>query len=125
MGTKSGYNARTWTKHGKLPYIKYDVSTSVTTKPAVSTSTDKSAKIDYAQKMDASLGGQYVITADSGLHMRTGAGTNKKSLGVLKKGTVVTNYGYYSVDSRGVKWLYVRTADNAAGFCSSSYLRKR
>ena len=24
MGTKSGYNARTWTKHGKLPYIEYD-----------------------------------------------------------------------------------------------------
>ena len=25
IGTKSGYNARTWTKHGKLPYIEYDV----------------------------------------------------------------------------------------------------
>lgn len=23
IGTKSGYNARTWTKHGKLPYIDY------------------------------------------------------------------------------------------------------
>ena len=23
-GQKSGYNARTWTKHGKLPYIEYD-----------------------------------------------------------------------------------------------------
>jgi hypothetical protein len=28
IGTKSGYNARTWTKHGKLPYIEYDVTTS-------------------------------------------------------------------------------------------------
>ena len=28
IGTKSGYNARTWTKHGKLPYIEYDVQTS-------------------------------------------------------------------------------------------------
>lgn len=26
IGTKSGYNARTWTKHGKLPYIEYDVT---------------------------------------------------------------------------------------------------
>lgn len=26
IGKKSGYNARTWTKHGKLPYIEYDVS---------------------------------------------------------------------------------------------------
>lgn len=25
IGTKSGYNARTWTKHGKLPYIEYDI----------------------------------------------------------------------------------------------------
>lgn len=25
IGTKAGYNARTWTKHGKLPYIEYDV----------------------------------------------------------------------------------------------------
>lgn len=27
IGTKKGYNARTWTKHGKLPYIDYVVST--------------------------------------------------------------------------------------------------
>lgn len=26
IGTKSGYNARTWTKHGKLPWIEYDVT---------------------------------------------------------------------------------------------------
>lgn len=26
IGKKSGYNARTWTKHGKLPYIEYDVA---------------------------------------------------------------------------------------------------
>lgn len=25
IGAKSGYNARTWTKHGKLPYLEYDV----------------------------------------------------------------------------------------------------
>lgn len=28
IGAKSGYNARTWTKHGKLPYVEYDVKTS-------------------------------------------------------------------------------------------------
>lgn len=26
IGKKSGYNARTWTKHGKLPYIEYDAA---------------------------------------------------------------------------------------------------
>lgn len=25
IGTKAGYNARTWTKHGRLPFIEYDV----------------------------------------------------------------------------------------------------
>ena len=31
IGTKSGYNARTWTKHGKLPYVAYDgLNTSLT-----------------------------------------------------------------------------------------------
>lgn len=29
IGTKSGYNARQWTKHGKLPYITYDGATDV------------------------------------------------------------------------------------------------
>lgn len=26
IGKKSGYNGRTWTKHGKLPYVTYDAS---------------------------------------------------------------------------------------------------
>lgn len=34
IGSKSGYNTRKWTKHGKLPYIEYDVTESkvITTK---------------------------------------------------------------------------------------------
>lgn len=31
---KKGYNNRTWTKHGKLPYIEYDVKSDSTPKPA-------------------------------------------------------------------------------------------
>jgi hypothetical protein len=31
IGTKSGYNARTWTKHGKLPYIDYQTATTEST----------------------------------------------------------------------------------------------
>lgn len=30
MGTKSGYNNRVWKKHGKLPYIEYDVTDTYT-----------------------------------------------------------------------------------------------
>ena len=39
IGRKSGYNARTWTKHGKLPYIEYTgnaAGNSSTTKPNTS-----------------------------------------------------------------------------------------
>lgn len=33
IGPKSGYNARTWTKHGKLPYIDYSVTTTPEPQP--------------------------------------------------------------------------------------------
>ena len=89
------------------------------------TSTSKpTTKADYAQKKDASLSGTYEVTAPSGLHIRAGASTSKSSLGVLKNGTKVSNYGYYSVASDGTKWLYVKTSDNVVGFCSSKYLKK-
>ncbi len=40
IGTKSGYNARNWTKHGKLPYVTYDGSSnSVVTKPSTAAPT--------------------------------------------------------------------------------------
>lgn len=35
IGSKSGYNGRKWTKHGKLPYVTYDAAAT----PAVTTTT--------------------------------------------------------------------------------------
>lgn len=120
---KAGYNTRKWKKHGKLPYIEYDVITKpkLPTKPAVA---PKPKKMDYATNMDKSLTGSYKVTASVGLNIRTGAGVKKTSLGVLKSGAVVNNYGYYNVASNGVKWLYVKTADGTLGYCSSAYLKK-
>lgn len=89
-----------------------------TAKPSVA------VKVDYAQKKDVSLAGTYKVTASGGLHIRAGANTAKKSLGVLKNGTVVSNYGYYSVAKDGTKWLYVKTPNGLIGFCSSKYLQK-
>ena len=87
--------------------------------------TDKpTTKIDYAQKKDETLRGTYRVTAKSGLHIRTGASTDKKSLGVLKPGTTVRNYGWYNVDKNGDKWLYVAVANGFEGFCHSDYLKK-
>lgn len=74
---------------------------------------------------DIKLGGTYVTTSD--LHMRDGAGTNKKSLVILPKGTKVKNYGYYTQVKSGTKWLWVRVTLNGTqytGFCSVKYLKK-
>ena len=111
---KPGYDTRTWKKHGKLPYIDY----SVVEKPSIS------IKVDPAQKKDPSLAGSYKVNASAGLYIRAGAGTNKISLGILKNGAIVRNYGYYSLSPTGVKWLYVITDKGLEGFCSSTYLKK-
>lgn len=41
--SKSGYNRRDWTKHGKLPYVTYDTKTEATGSSGASTSTPASA----------------------------------------------------------------------------------
>lgn len=34
LGTKKGYNSRTWTRHGKLPYVEYTTASSSSTSKA-------------------------------------------------------------------------------------------
>ena len=49
-----------------------------------------------------------------------------KVLTTIPKGTVVKNYGYYTVVN-GVKWLYVKFTYKRVtytGFCSAAYLKK-
>lgn len=115
--SKPGYNTRKWKKHGKLPYIDYTVASAAPTKTS-------KPKLDVATSYSKSIAGKYTVTASVGLNIRTGASSSKKSLGVLPKGTVVSNYGYYNVASNGVKWLYVVTPDGLEGYCSMRYLTK-
>lgn len=119
IGTKAGYNSRKWTKHGKLPWIDYTVEKEE--EPEIKPT---NVKIEAALKKSAVLSGKYKVSPAAGLHIRAGAGTTKKSLGVLKKGTVVRNYGYYNVTKTGAKWLYVKAPDGTLGYCSYSYLTK-
>lgn len=112
------------TTYGQKYYDKYastDTVQTETVNPAPSTT----IKVDYAQKFDKSIAGSYEVTASGGLHIRSGANTKKTSLGVLPGGTVVKNYGYYSVAANGVRWLYVKTSSGIVGFCSSTYLKKK
>lgn len=79
----------------------------------------------YAKYKDASLAGAYVTTAN--LYCRNDAGTNKKALCLIPKGTTVQNYGFYNT-ANGVKWLYIQfTIDGVqyTGFSSSAYLKKK
>ncbi len=105
--------------------VELDVAASTT--PISTTSASTSTKVSasqYAASFDKSLAGAYKTTAN--LNMRDGAGTSNKVLTVLKKGTTVRNYGYYTTVN-GTKWLYVQvTVDGVqyTGFCSGKYLQK-
>lgn len=129
--SRSGYNRRNWTKHGKLPYIEYDVVTISKNKDkvAVTGSTNKAStstnqKVDSAQKYSTVYNHNYKVIASSGLYLRTGASSAKKALRVMKNGTTVRCYGYYSVAADGTNWLYVQLIDKTVGFCSSKYLKQ-
>lgn len=105
-------------EYGQKYYDKYAAKASTTT------TTSAATKVDYAQKFDSKFNHRYKVTASVGLHIRAGAGTSKKSLKVLKNGTTVRCYGYYSVAADGTNWLYVQLSDKTVGFCSSKYLKQ-
>lgn len=86
--------------------------------PVVSDTNEK-VTVDAARGYRKDKAGTYRVTAGSGLHVRTGASTTKKSITVLPAGTKVTCYGYFTNE-----WLYIMTANGTVGFCHSSYLKK-
>lgn len=87
-------------------------------------STERVETTCYARSKDTSLSGTYIVTGD--LYCRNDAGSNKKALCVIPKGTEVQNYGFYT-ESNGVKWLLIQFMLNGVeytGFSSSKYLKK-
>ncbi len=76
-------------------------------------------KVDPAKSFAKSVAGTYKTTAN--LHLRSGAGTMKKSILVMSKGSEVKCYGYYT-SVLGTKWLFVQYKDYN-GFCSMKYLK--
>ena len=127
IGSKAGYNTRNWKKHGHLPYVTYDTTVIApiqpeTVKPEPVTSVKATG---IAKSFNKSVAGKYTVTATS-LNVRDAAGVGNKVLVAIPKGTVVQNYGYYTVVD-GVKWLYVQFTYKRVtytGFCSSAYLKK-
>ena len=69
--------------------------------------------------------GKYQATTN--LFIREGAGTNKKAMKLMPKGTEVMCYGKYSV-SNGQRWYYIRAIVEGVeyyGFSCSKYLVRR
>lgn len=92
--------------------------------PQSQPTTKKVTATEYATGFNKSLAGTYKTTA--ALYMRNGAGTNKKALVCIPKGTEVQCFGYYSV-ANGAKWLYIQVAIDGVlytGFSHSNYLKK-
>lgn len=128
--SESGYNAyRFRTRTIKAPYLIagykfqgfiYLLDEKSPTIPPETPKTPSGVKVEAAKKKDIKLSGTYTTTAT--LHLRTGAGTTKKSICLMPKGVKVENYGYYT-EVNGVKWLYV-SYFGEVGFCSSNWLKK-
>lgn len=77
-----------------------------------------------AQRKDISLSGTWRTTAN--LYLRNDAGTNKKALVLIPKGTTVRNYGFYS-NANGAKWLLIEVVIDGVkytGFSHSGYLTR-
>lgn len=126
IGKKNGYNTRMWKKHGHLPYVTYDKTETPTQPETVKPSPVVEVKAKgTAKSFNKSVAGTYRVTA-SGLNVRDAAGTDSKVLVTIPKGTIVTNYGYYTVVN-GVKWLYVTFSHKRVhytGFASERYLSR-
>lgn len=80
----------------------------------------------YARFCEPSVSGDYIATSD--LYLRNDAGTNKKALVIIPKGTTVICKGFYSTTGRSnLKWLRVNFIMNGVyyeGFSSVNYLKR-
>lgn len=79
----------------------------------------------YADCYNKEMAGKY--RAETDLYMREGGAITYRAMCVIFESNYVYCYGYYSIDDRGVKWLYCEYALNGiiyTGFVSSKYLTK-
>jgi hypothetical protein len=106
-------------KHGKsMDSFRKDVAKAMGAEEKES----DTVKLDYARSFNKAYNKSYKVTANSGLNMRCGAGTNKKIITALKNGTKFRCYGYYTKQSDGTIWLY-GAANGETGYCSKAYLK--
>ena len=96
IGRKSGYNTRTWTKHGKLPYVTYDEkeATTVTIDMAVLKKGAKSEQVKTLQRLLLSMGyglGRYGADGDFGDKTEAAVRAYQKAESLTSDGVVGKN----------------------------------
>lgn len=100
------------------------VKPSTSSQPQTQPTSKKVTATCCAYHFSKSIAGAYETTDD--LYMRNDAGSNKKALCVIPKGTTVQCYGYYNTFN-GAKWYYIQvTLDGVqyTGFSHSGYLKR-
>lgn len=108
-----------------LNNVVSNINSNINSTINTNTSTPKTIKATkVAQSLDKSLSGKYKVISTDGLNMRNGASVVDKILVGIPYNSIVSCYGYYSVNN-GVKWLYVQWSDdngvNYTGFCSEKF----
>lgn len=119
IGTVAGLPTRNWKCHGKFKLISYSVSNSTST---------PQQQVNYkqavpAQYFSAGYAGTYTVTSNVGVNVRTNAGTEYSIIKAIPFGSKVQNFGYYSLDNNGDKWLYVKLSNGTIGYIHSAYLK--
>lgn len=85
IGSKNGYNARTWSKHGKLPYVDYSDIDETSASSAMSSGT--------TMDLDSSSNSQITVS----LHiLRQGELRGNKQIGTAQR--ILKMLGYYSLE---------------------------
>lgn len=122
LGYKTGHY-RTWTKHGKLPWIDYAASADKQKQEPVPAApepvivpSNESIKVDPAKSIQKEKSGRYRVCVKAGAVLRTGAGTSKKKITVMPYNAEIMHYGYYTkplLDK--YRWLLVQYG-NQTGF---------
>lgn len=112
-------SSRNWTYHGKLKCISYS---SNHTTPQYQPPGQSNHAVP-AQYFDRNIARTYIVSPSEGLNVRKGPGTQYEIIKAITQGTTVTNYGYYSIDSNGDRWLYVMLQNKTVGYIHSAYVR--
>lgn len=99
--------------------IEYKSAAVVVEKPSENITVTN--KVDYAKSFNKAYAGTYKTTTE--LNLRAGANTSKALITKMPKGAEVQCYGYYTKESDGTVWLYVKYG-NYVGFAGSGYLKK-